>query len=83
MALVLLSLSMRCPCNSVKVSFAVMLWKFRWLRANRALSRIELVYKLLASMPRAQIARVHRRIAPCVQVDIVGVSISIVLINVV
>ncbi|THH05028.1 hypothetical protein EW145_g5101 [Phellinidium pouzarii] len=34
--------------------------------------REDLVYKLLASMPRAQIARVHRRIAPCVQMDIVG-----------
>ncbi|EJD02149.1 WD40 repeat-like protein [Fomitiporia mediterranea MF3/22] len=35
-------------------------------------AREELVYKLLASLPRAQIARVHRRIAPSVQVDIVG-----------
>ncbi|KAL5511332.1 hypothetical protein ACEPAH_4548 [Sanghuangporus vaninii] len=34
--------------------------------------REELVYKLLASMPREQIARVHRAIAPSVQVDIVG-----------
>ncbi|KAH8117113.1 WD40 repeat-like protein [Phellopilus nigrolimitatus] len=34
--------------------------------------REELVYKLLESLPRAQIARVHRRIAPCVQMDIVG-----------
>ncbi|KAI5122212.1 hypothetical protein M0805_002701 [Coniferiporia weirii] len=33
--------------------------------------REELVYKLLASMPRAQIARIHRWIAPCVQMDII------------
>lgn len=28
-------------------------------------------------MPRAHIARIHRRIAPCVQVDIVGVRFHI------
>lgn len=34
---------------------------------------LELVLRLLSSMPRAQIARIHRRIAPSVQVDIVSV----------
>lgn len=59
--------------RSVKVSFLHGFF-FRFNRLFISIIRVELVYKLLASMPRAQIARVHRRLAPSVQVDIVGVS---------
>lgn len=58
--------------RSAKVSFSYGFVKLGMIFIS--IKRVELVYKLLASMPRAQIARVHRRIAPSVQVDIVGVS---------
>ena len=46
---------------------------------ERAGFYIELVYKLLATLPRSQIARVHRAIAPSVQIDIISVSFLVYL----
>ena len=40
---------------------------------------LELVFKLLASLPRSRLASIQRRIAPLLQFDVVGVSLSLSL----
>lgn len=36
--------------------------------------RAELVFKLLRSLPRSQLARIHRKIGPLLLLDVIGVS---------
>lgn len=37
-------------------------------------AHLELAYQLLASLPRARLATIQRRLAPLLQFDVVGVS---------
>jgi hypothetical protein len=44
---------------------------------RRSSHHVELVFKLLVSLPRSRLASIQRRIAPLLQFDVVGVSLSL------